>query len=350
MSRMRRTVELGADFWNDSCAVPELAEAVEKGATGATSNPVIAFAAIKADPKTWTGVIDGLVGDRPQATEEEIAWALIEEVGRRAAAVLAPVHERTRGRKGFLSMQVNPKLYRDARRMAEHGRALAAVAPNVAIKVPALPAGIEAGAELIAAGVNVNATVSFTLPQVLYAAEAFERALDRARAAGADMDRMHPYITIMVGRLDDLLQRVMAKDGVTVDPGFLHWAGIAVFKKARRIFKEKGYRSTLLAAAYRHHLHWTELVGPGVILSMPYPWWKQFEASDIEPSARLDEPVDPRLVETLRGKFPDFRKAYDEDGLKPDAFVHYGASIHTLNQFISGYSDLLAFVRERMLR
>ena len=161
---------------------------------------------------------------------------------------------------------------------------------------------------------------------------------------------MHPYITIMVGRLDDLLQRVMAKDGVTVDPGLLHWAGIAVFKKARRIFKEKGYRSTLLAAAYRHHLHWTELVGPGVILSMPYPWWKQFEASDIEPSARLDEPVDPRLVETLRGKFPDFRKAYDEDGLKPDAFVHYGASIHTLNQFISGYSDLLAFVRERMLR
>ena len=282
MSRMRRTVELGADFWNDSCAVPELAEAVENGATGATSNPVIAFAAIKADTKAWVTVLDGLIGDRPAATEEEVAWPLIEEVGRRAASVLAPVHERTRGRKGFLSMQVNPKLYRDARRMAEHGRALAAVAPNVAIKVPAVTAGIQAGEELIAAGINVNATVSFTLPQVLYTAEAFERALDRARASGADMDRMHPYITIMVGRLDDLLQRAMARDGVTVDPGLLHWAGIAVFKKARQIFKKKGYRSTLLAAAYRHHLHWSELIGPGVILSMPYPWWKQFEASDIE--------------------------------------------------------------------
>jgi transaldolase len=350
MSRMRRTVELGADFWNDSCAVPELADAVENGATGATSNPVIAFAAIKADTRTWVPVLDGLIADHPAGTEEEVAWALLEEVGRRAASVLAPVHQGTRGRKGFLSMQVNPKLYRDARRMAEHGRTLAAVAPNVAIKVPALPAGIQAGEELIAAGINVNATVSFTLPQVLYTAEAFERALDRARAAGVDMDRMHPYITIMVGRLDDLLQRAMAKDAVTVDPGLLHWAGIAVFKKARQIFKRKGYRSTLLAAAYRHHLHWSELVGPGVILSMPYPWWKQFEASDIEPAARLDEPLEGRIVETLRARFPDFRKAYDEDGMKPEEFAHYGATIHTLNQFISGYSDLLVFVRERMLR
>src|SRR6187397_444900 len=100
MSRMRKTVELGADFWNDSCAVPELQDAVEHGATGATSNPVIAFAAVKADAKTWVPVLDGLIAEQPAATEEEAAWALVEEVGRRAAAVLAPVHERTRGRKG----------------------------------------------------------------------------------------------------------------------------------------------------------------------------------------------------------------------------------------------------------
>ena len=48
--------------------------------------------------------------------------------------------------------------------------------------------------------------------------------------------------------------------------------------------------------------------------------------------------------------FEDFRKAYDEDGMKPHEFVHYGATVHTLNQFISGYQDRLGFVRERMLR
>jgi transaldolase len=130
----------------------------------------------------------------------------------------------------------------------------------------------------------------------------------------------------------------------------MHWAGIAVFKKARGIFRQKGYRSTLLAAAYRHHLHWSELIGPGVVLSMPYAWWKQFEASDVEVAETLDRPVEPRIVDALYARFKDFRRAYDENGLAPDEFLRYGATLHTLNQFIGGYQDLLAIVRERMLR
>lgn len=349
-SRMQQTIALGADFWNDSCDLRELAHAVQEGATGATSNPVIVATAIKSDSATWVPVLDALVADFPHDIEDDVAWKLIEAVGRRAAALLQPVWEKTRGTKGYLSMQVNPKLYRDPARMLEHAHRLAGVAPNVAIKVPATREGIEAGSALVAEGVNVNATVSFTVAQAVYTAQAFERALDRARAAGRDMERLHPYVTLMVGRLDDHLQRVMAKESVTVEPGFLSWAGVAVFKEAHRLFKERGYRSTLLAAAYRHHLHWSELTGPGVILTMPYAWWNQFNASDIEVTARLQEPVEARVLDTLRRKFPEFRRAYDEDGLRPEEFVRYGATIHTLNQFIGGYQDLLGFVRERMLR
>jgi transaldolase len=127
------------------------------------------------------------------------------------------------------------------------------------------------------------------------------------------------------------------------------WAGIAAIKKAYGIYQERGYRARLLAAAYRHHLHWSELVGPGVILSMPYAWWKQFEASDVEVAETLDRPVAPRIVDALYAKFVEFRRAYDENGLAPAEFVGYGASVHTLNQFIAGYHDLLAYVRERML-
>ena len=349
-SKMQQTVALGADFWNDSCDLRELGHAVQEGATGATSNPVIVATAVKADPATWTPVLDALVSDFPHDTEDDLAWKLIEAIGRRAAALLHPVWEATRGRKGYLSMQVSPKLYRDPARMLEHGRRLASLAPNIAIKVPNTVAGVEAGEALVAEGINVNATVSFTVPQALYVAQAFERALDRARAAGRDMDRLHPYVTLMVGRLDDLLQRVMAKESVTVEPGFLHWAGVAVFKRARRLFQEKGYRSTLLSAAYRHHLHWSQLTGPGVILTMPYAWWNQFNASDVEVKARLDEPVDARVVDALLAHFPDFRRAYEPEGLRPEEFVRFGATVHTLNQFIGGYQDLLAFVRERMLR
>jgi len=349
-SNMRSTVALGAEFWNDSCAVHELQEAVDLGATGATSNPVIVSAVVKADLKTWQPVIDDLAARHAEATEDEIAWLLIETLGTRAAAVLDPVYRETAGRKGFLSMQVNPKFYRSARLMSEHGQKLAALAPNVAIKVPATAPGLAAAEELVARGINVNVTVSFTLPQAIAAAEALERGLDRAKAAGTDMTRLHPYVTLMVGRLDDLLQRLQVKESVAIEPGFLSWAGVAVFKKAHAIFSKRGYRSALLSAAYRHHLHWSRLIGKGVVLSMPYAWWKQFEASDVPVEETLERPVEPRIVETLLRKFPEFERAYREDGIAAEDFVHYGASVHTLNQFLGGYQDLLGLVRERMVR
>jgi transaldolase len=350
MSRMKATIAAGVEFWNDSCVPAELADAVEHGAAGATSNPVLVYTAIKADPKTWTPVLDGLIAARPQALEDEVAWALIEAVGVKAAAILAPVHQATRGARGFLSMQVNPKLYPDSERMVEHGRTLAAVAPNVAVKVPATAAGLRAAEELVAGGVNVNATVSFTVSQAVAVAEAFERGLDRARARGADMHTLHPYATLMLGRLEDHLQRVMTKEGIVLDPALISRAGIAVFKRAREVFRERGYRATLLAAAYRHHLHWSELIGPGIVQSIPYAWWKQFEASDIEVQPTLDRPVDPVVVETLSRRFEDFRRAYGVGTLTTDEFARFGPTIHTLNQFIGGYQDLLGLVRERMLR
>jgi transaldolase len=64
---------------------------------------------------------------------------------------------------------------------------------------------------------------------------------------------MSPIVTMMVGRLDDWIEVLAKRDGVLVDPGYPHWAGIACLKKAYPIFQERGYRTRLLAAAYRHH-------------------------------------------------------------------------------------------------
>ncbi|MEO8361309.1 MAG: transaldolase family protein, partial [Vicinamibacteria bacterium] len=273
LSRMRLTVQKGAEFWNDSCALAELRDAVEHGATGATSNPVIVSAAVKADLKTWTPVLDAIIRNHETSSEDEIAWLLIEEMGRQAASILEPVHRGTKGLQGFLSMQVSPKYYNNAARMVEHGRSLAAIAPNIAIKVPSTAAGVQAAEELVAVGINVNATVSFTVSQAMAVAEAFERGLDRAAKTSVDMTTLHPYMTLMVGRLDDLLQRVTAKEQIAIDPGYLAWAGIAVFKRAHALFLERGFRSRLLVAAYRHHLHWSQLIGPGILHTIPYPWW-----------------------------------------------------------------------------
>jgi transaldolase len=347
-SKMGLTQELGADFWNDSCSLTELTEAVAQGAVGATSNPVIVLNAVSGDPGTWLPEIDKLVAANPHDTEDDIAWKLIAELGRRAAKLLAPLHAATKGKKGFLCVQVSPKFYRSPALMVEQAKALAKIAPNVAIKIPATEAGLAAMEDVVALGINVNATVSFSVAQAVAVAEAFERGTKKAAAWKMDMSDLHPYVTIMVGRVDDMLKRAKDKRGVEAPAESLAWAGIAVFKRAHKIFQEKGYRSTLLAAAYRHEGHWSQLIGDDVVLSMPYKWWKQFNESATSPERTIAKAVEPSILRDLQ-KFDEFRLAYEPEALQPSDFVRFDASASTLNEFLEGYQKLLGLVRARMI-
>ena len=74
----------------------------------------------------------------------------------------------------------------------------------------------------------------FSLPQCVAVAEAVERGLKRRESEGKDISTMGPVCTIMVGRLDDWLKVVMEKENISTDPGYLEWAGVAVFKKDLR--------------------------------------------------------------------------------------------------------------------
>ena len=104
----------------------------------------------------------------------------------RGAAVLEPVFVREGGRKGRLSLQTNPANYREHRADARAGAAGSpTLAPNMQVKFPATRAGIAAIERATAAGVSINATVCFTVPQAMAVAEAVERGLDALRPQAA---------------------------------------------------------------------------------------------------------------------------------------------------------------------
>jgi transaldolase len=337
------------DYWNDSCSIQELTYAVQRGAVGATSNPTIVTEVLGKEMHLWRERIGELIAEHPSWTEDEITWALIEEMAVRASTLLLDVFRREHGRKGRLSIQTNPKLYRDASRLTEQALHFNSLAPNLQVKIPATRAGIEAIEEVTAAGISINATVCFTVAQSIAVAEAVARGLERREAAGEDTSAMSPVCTIMLGRLDDWMGVLMKRDDILVDPGIVHWAGIATIKKAYEIFTQRGYRTRLLAAAYRHHMHWSELIGADIVLTIPSAWQKKFNASDIEVVPRFGNQIDAAVVDELYRAFPDFRRAYDPDGMTPQEFDAYGATVRTLRGFIASYQELVGIIRDFML-
>ena len=336
-------------LWNDSAALDELRFAIDHGGVGATCNPVIAHAVLKANQAEWHPRIEALLRKWPTATEDEIGWAVVECLSVDAAALLRPAFQAHHGRNGRLSIQTDPRFYRDAAAILRQAQRFDRLAPNMIVKIPATRAGIDAIENVTVEGISINATVCFTLSQCVAVAEAVERGLRRREAAGHDIGTMGPVCTIMVGRLDDWLKVVMDREGISTDPGHLEWSGVAVFKKTYRLFRERGYRLRLLSAAFRNHMHWSELIGGDVVISPPSSWQKRFVTSDVAVVNRIDTPVDPVVVDDLNRRFPDFRLAYDEHALAVDEFDRYPPTRRTLRQFLAAGAELNQLIRDVMV-
>jgi len=345
----RTVADTPTDIWNDSCAVDELEYALGFGAVGATANPTIVVDVWKKDPSHWADRVRTLAVEQPTWTEVDLAWAIVEEMSLRGAALLEPAFEASGGRAGRLSMQTNPTLFRSIDRMLEQGVGFDGLAKNIIVKFPATTAGIAAMEQATYRGVSINATVSFTVAQAVAAAEAVECGLRRRAADGLPTEAMGPVVTLMMGRLEDWLRAIVERDGLVVDPAALPWSGVAVFKRAYGIFRERGYRARLLGAAIRHHLHWSELIGGDVIITLPASWQRRFNASSIEVRPRIDDPVHERVLADLATHFDDFVRAHEPDGLTVAEFDTFGATVRTLRAFIGSYHDLLHLVSDALL-
>ena len=336
-------------LWNDSCSIKELTSSMSHGALGATCNPVIVWNVLNQEWDLWKDRIPQIISENPSATEDEIAWKLIEEMSVKAAALMMPIFEREKGRNGRLSMQTDPRLYRDSDRIIRQAVHFSKLAPNIIVKIPVTKAGVVAIEEATYLGVSINATVSFTLPQALAVAEAVERGLKRREKEGKDISSMGPVCTLMVGRLDDWLKAVAEKENIIVNPEILDWAGVAVMKKAYKIYRTRGYRLRLLSAAFRNHRHWSEFIGGNIVISPPWHWQKRFNDSDVTIENRMDIPVNPNIIAELEKKFLDFRRAYDEKGMTTDEFDGFGATVTTLRQFCQATSKVIAKIQDMML-
>lgn len=336
-------------LWNDSADPEELSRSIAFGAVGATCNPVIAYTTINRRLDIWRSRMAEIACENPRWGEAAIGWRAVEELSIQAARLLEPAFRESGGLNGRLSIQTDPRLHRDMDALAEQAVRFSGLAENIIVKLPATSVGIKAIEEVTYRGVSVNVTVSFTVAQAIAAAQAIERGMDRRLAKGMADHEFGSVVTIMGGRLDDWLKQVVLRDRLVIDPGYLDWAGVATLKRAYGIFRERGYRARLLAAAFRSTLQWSELLGGDLVISPPFDWQLLINENELPAQRRIDIPVNEEIIAVLAEKVPEFSRAYEPDGMTVPEFDAFGPTRATLRQFLDADAKLDALVRDILI-
>lgn len=334
-------------------------ESGEMGFRGVTTNPPLSLQAIQADPNFWVDEIRRVIDDNPRDDVEQVYWKVYLETVRRGAEMIRPVFEKSGGRFGYLSGQVDPRFVTDLDRMRADADDLRAIGPNVMVKVPGSAEGYQLIEELTAKGVSTNNTTSFTVPQYKACMDAVSRGLEKARADGVDLSRWRSVITHMsarLGNIGDLLWQAEER-GIAITPEEITLGELAVMKRAYRHGQDTGHPSKMLMCSMRvsHDptentascWHIEKLAGGNFVYTCP----PKFIATLMEhedkftpfDAVAVDEDISQESLNKLL-ELPYFRQAYDFDGMQPGEFSQFGAFIATAAEFAVATRKTIDFV------
>lgn len=324
---------------------------------GVTTNPPLTKAVFDKLKDQWEKIIRDLIRQNPCMDYRQIAWEAYKEACRRGAARYMPLFERSGYKYGYVSAQVDPRLLTDAREMVRQGLELKALQPNIMVKIPATRAGVLAIFILTSLGIPTNATLCFTLPQIMAVAEAVKQGKETGENYGTDYSRWRSVITIMIGRFEDakIFAEQASEKGIELTEEMKRWAGIAITKKACRILAERNYPSKMLVASGRvspkindiqYIWHIEKLAGCNLVFTMNPELIKSFMLlyMDRPVENSSGEPVPDDVLEKLL-KIPYFAEGYGEDTIKPEDFEKLEPTVTTYNQFSKAVMDLENYVR-----
>ncbi|HRV93748.1 MAG TPA: transaldolase family protein [Anaerolineae bacterium] len=332
---------------------------------GCTTNPPLSLKAVKSDPKFWNEWIDDLIHSNPGLDYKEITWLTYKEVVKRGAEMMMPIWQASQGRYGWISGQLDPRLFTEKDVMIAQAEELSALQPNIMIKVPGSTEGIDVLRALAAKGISTNTTTCFTLPQILASARATQEGLQLVQKGSyytseqVDLSKWRAVITMMVGRLteNDALVTQARRRGIELTWQDKHWLGIAIFQRAYRLLKEDGYPSKMLACSMRQgplvagkSKFWDveKLAGDVVFTCPPYVLEPLFELGDDLDFEDIETVQVPQRVLDKFMQIPYAIQAYDPNGMWLEQFNDHPATLDTVANFSQAMTGLEEYVAHRL--
>ena len=354
---LHRLRALGQSIWLDDIqrrwlTHGELAHLIAEGVSGVTSNPAI-FAAAITNGSDYVPAMAALA-KQPLNSDQRVE-ALVQEDICLAADLLAPIYTASGGRDGYVSLEVSPRLAHDPTlTVLEAQRLWGLVArPNLMIKVPATVAGLIAIRRLIAAGINVNATLIFSVARYLKVADAYLTGLEDRLRAGSPIDQLCSVASFFISRIDSLVDtRIDALPEADAHGlrgrtaiacarlAYRKYQGLVSGERWRALAERGGQPQRLLWAstatknkAYPEVLYVDALIGPDTVNTMPLATLRAYRERG-QPATRITDDLAGclALIEQLARlgiDLDEVARRLEEEGVA---------------KFLAAYEDLLVAV------
>lgn len=335
------TQETPTKFWHDSAIPDEIDASIKNGALGVTTNPVLTYKTLQAVPEFWQPQVDQIPKD---LTPAEHAEALLKIVAVYAAEKFKRVFAETGGENGYALGQLDPSICNDTEKMIAQGLRYASWAENISVKTPSIMSALPFVEELASRGIAICTTLNFSVSQAMAVGEAYMRGREKAIAAGIQPKPI--FVVQQGGRLDEYLLETVKDNRIPVDPALIQSAGNAVCKKVYRLFKERNIPAKVMPAGLRGVHHLTSMAGADMTFSLQTRVQNMVIEADPERVCQIDDEIPQSTIQELY-KIPEFVRAYEEGGLKPEEFITFGVTQKTLSQFLwTGWVPLETYQKD----
>ena len=336
---LRVAAQTGTQVWINNPSLEDLEKAIEAGAINGTTNPAYGSKLLQSEPNYIRNVIDQVVAEI--SDDNEAADRVYQVISARFMDGFLPLYESTGGQHGLVTMQDDPRQDEEADLIIKSALRHAKVAPNYMAKIPVIESGMEAMARLVELDIPLCATECFSIAQAVTMCDVYADAV-------AKSGKSPPfYMTHITGIYDEEIQSQVAQLDIDIDPELLKQAGTIIMRKQYRILKQRSYPTTMLGGGARGTHHFTEWVGGDAHVTIN---WSTFdELFELDPPIvnRIDVVDNDQAIDELRSKIPDFRRAYDDDGLSPPEFADFAPLLRFRKNFIDGCDAVLREIAER---
>ncbi len=325
-------------FWVNNVTPQEAKLGIESGATGCTQNPSYTWKML-THPKGKDQTVQLLRETLAETADDNEAECILQrKLVRAVSDEFMALWESSRGQYGYVSIQGDPVHEEDPQVIIDEARKNREMNPNIMIKIPATKAGLEAMNVLVAENTPLNATEVMGLSQVITLCDMYETVSKRSG------QKPVMYISLITGIFDEWLSQDVREKRVEVNQDALYQAGMIIAKKVYQEMHDRRCRMGFIGGGVRGLQHFTEMVGADACITMNWEGQgscTELIEADLPVVSRFHNPVQPRVLDELLRKVPEFSRAYYEDGLAIEEYEHYGPVEYFRNSFIKNWENAL---------